>query len=266
MTFVLGLKCADGLVMCADRLESDGVTKSYRNKLSFQSSGNDWGICCGASGNGYTCDKFADKMEQILKEKPYNRASIETDVETCLEFIRQSYAAEHQITIVAGLYGRTMQKEIGPWEFHLYRGSSGSGCLSPIRDYACAGMDVTLAGFTLSNIFHRWMPVEHGKQLAVFVTALMKEHADGVGGPSDCFYHIVGAPTWEPVLDREIVELESKFSTTSFNEAVTRYWLEFHENRNLKEFTGSELNTKRATAYMTEMIASRERRSKNGSS
>ncbi|MGA2162851.1 MAG: hypothetical protein ABSH36_00100, partial [Solirubrobacteraceae bacterium] len=80
VTFVVGMKCHDGLVLCADTLESDGVTKTYHTKLSqflWNDGVEDWGLCWGASGSSYTCDKFKDKMKQAFKKQKYNRAAIE---------------------------------------------------------------------------------------------------------------------------------------------------------------------------------------------
>jgi len=34
MTFVVGLKCADGIVLCTDSLEEDGITKKRVNKIT----------------------------------------------------------------------------------------------------------------------------------------------------------------------------------------------------------------------------------------
>ena len=186
MTFILGMKCADGLVLCADTLETDGVTKSYRVKLAsllWDDGNSEWGICWGASGHAFVCDKFKDKMRQTFKDQPYNRAAIEDRIEVCLEFVRQSYTAQDGIAVVIGLFGRTSDKGVIPqqWERFLYRGSSASACISPVRDYCFAGMDVTLAQFFLSNTYHILMPTEHGKRLGVFVTNLIKRHADGVG-------------------------------------------------------------------------------------
>ncbi len=115
VTFILGMKCADGLVLCADTLETDGVTKSYRVKLAsllWDDGNSEWGICWGASGHAFVCDKFKDKMRQTFKDQPYNRAAIEDRIEVCLEFVRQSYTAQDGIAVVIGLFGRTSDKGV----------------------------------------------------------------------------------------------------------------------------------------------------------
>lgn len=255
VTFVIGMKCSDGLVLCADSLESDGVTKSYRNKLAcfhWNDGIEEWGLCWGGAGHAYVCDKFKDKVKQSFKDQVYNRAAIEEKVEVCLSFIQQSYASADGVNVVMGLFGRLQQPDqFGSlWEYTLYRGSSQSACLSPIRDYGFVGMDVSLAQFFLSNTYHSFMPLEHGKRLALFSTQLMKRHADGVGGDSTCMSYVIGSSMWDPMLDQEIAEIEKTFTLESLDVAITQYWMGFEENHNLNEMTQAELNRRRARNYI----------------
>lgn len=264
MTFVVGMKCRDGLVLCADTLESDGVTKTYHTKLSqflWNDGAEDWGLCWGASGSSYTCDKFKDKMKQAFKKQKYNRAAIEEKIETCLGFIRQSYPAADEIRVVAGLFGKLQKPESGEslYELNLYRGASNSECFSPVRQYCCAGMDVTLADFFLANTYHPLMPVSHGKRLGVFVTNLMKRHADGVGGESDCISHVIGISEWRFSTASEISEIEEEFPLSSLDESVSRYWMGFDMNQNLDELTQSEMNIRRARYFLNRTKGSAQR-------
>jgi hypothetical protein len=264
MTFVLGMRCSNGLVICADMLESDGITKRYRNKLAAITVGNEWGVAWGCSGSAFTCDKFTDKLKASVNNAGnYNRAALENDVEVCLEFIRQSYSAEHGISVVVGIFGQPVEKVeaatqetiLGPPEFHLYRGASNVACISPINDYCIAGMDVTLAGCVLANTYHPFIPLEHGKRLGVFITSLMKEHAEGVGGETRCIYYQFAAPgCFTAMTDREVSVIEKTFPISSFDEAITKYWLDFDENRNLEELTQSHLDRRRALSYINKIL------------
>jgi hypothetical protein len=246
LTFIVGLKCSEGLVICADRLESDGVTNRYRQKLECVNVGSEWGVCWAGSGSAYAVDKFSDQLKRSLGNDSYNRAAIEEKAEVCLEFVRQSYSANEQISIVLGPFGSPIEKQgtppvIGLPEFHLYRGSSDSSCLSPEKEYCCAGMDVTLAGFTLANTYHRFMPVSHGKRLGIFVTSLMKKYADRVGGPTDVFFYLLGAQSWTPMIDREVSETERDFHPISLEESVSKWWLHNPKNCDLNELTQTAL-------------------------
>lgn len=232
VTFILGVRCVDGLVLAADSLESDGVTKRSRKKLEvvWDANGN-WSACWGGSGTAEVIDKFSDKLKLVLKEqfenKPYNRDRMELYIEQCLGFVRQQYPRE-KIHLSLGLFGRPLKKkgkkaELGPPETHLYRGSSETGCISLETEYCAVGMDVTLATFILNNTYFRFHRVSRAKRLAVFVIALMKEYADGVGKETRVFSITHETMQWEPLLDREISEIESKNPVVQFENSVSAY-------------------------------------------
>jgi hypothetical protein len=193
-------------------------------------------------------------MKQAFKKQKYNRAAIEEKIETCLGFIRQSYPASDEIRVVVGLFGKLLTVEPGEsqYELNLYRGASNSECVSPVRQYCCAGMDVTLADFFLTNTYHPLMPVSHGCRLGVFATNLMKRHADGVGGDTDCVSHIIGTSGWKFALDRELADIEKAFPLSSLDESVSRYWMAFDTNQDLSELTQAELNVRRARYFINQ--------------
>lgn len=67
MTFVLGMKCSDGLVLVSDTLESGGVAKRYRGKLYALNSEPLWGVAWGVAGNAHVADKFSDKVKTLIQ-------------------------------------------------------------------------------------------------------------------------------------------------------------------------------------------------------
>jgi hypothetical protein len=113
-------------------------------------------------------------------------------------------------------------------------------------------MDVTLADFFLTNTYHPLMPVSHGCRLGVFATNLMKRHADGVGGDTDCVSHIIGTSGWKFALDRELADIEKAFPLSSLDESVSRYWMAFDTNQDLSELTQAELNVRRARYFINQ--------------
>lgn len=246
MTFIVGMRCSDGLVLAGDSLESDSVTKRYKQKVHAINIGNEWGICWGAAGTAYTCDKFSDRVKAVVGNGSFDRGEMEKNIEACLDEIRQNYQSADSIQIVVGMFGRPMEQDaqgkpmLGNVEWHLYRGHSLSACLSPERDYCFAGMDVTLAGFVVANTYHRFAHVEYAERLATFSTLLMKQHADGVGGDSTVFKWTLGTNVWTPLLEREITAIEATFPTSDLDKAMSRFWLEHPGNGNvLDEMNGS---------------------------
>jgi hypothetical protein len=229
MTFILGINCSDGVVLCADTLEGDTITRRYRNKLESVHVSDEWGICWGGSGTAAVVDKFSDKLKGSLGNDSFNRQQIEEKIETCLEFIHQYYPRD-PISIVVGLFGKPLikpknkQPYLGHYEIHLYRGHSSSACIAPEREYAVAGMDVTLASFTLSNTYHSLIHLEEGKNLGIFVTALMKKYADGVGGDTHVVFGGSFCNFWLQMAQDKVNAVERDYSVEDADTSMSAYW------------------------------------------
>jgi 20S proteasome alpha/beta subunit len=256
VTFIVGMKCSDGLVLAADSLESDGVTRRYRTKLETVDVGSEWGISWGGSGSASVVDKFSDKFKQMIGSGSFNRHTTELSAEACLDFIRTQYTAKEQITIVMGMHGRPMQKDhygepyLGVNEFHLYRGFSENACLSPEKEYCCAGMDVTLAEFILANSYFRFMTVVEGVRLSVLATALMKKYAEGVGGPTDVRVFSYGNQIWNPLLDRELKDIEDKFPVGDVEDNFAKFWADHPHRINFSEMNQAQIDKEKALRLM----------------
>lgn len=229
MTFILGINCSDGIVLSADSLESDGMTRSYKNKLESWHVSDEWGICWGGSGHSAVVDKFSDKLKFSLGNNSFNRHDIENKMDTCLEGIHQEYPRS-PISIIAGLYGRQLIKEeegepyLGHHESYLYRGFSESACFSPVRDYAAAGMDVTLASFVLGNTYHSLMHISEAKKLGIFVTSLIKKYAEGVGGQTLVVFHSHGESHWFRMDQKLVDSVELDYSVVDAEAQISAYW------------------------------------------
>jgi 20S proteasome alpha/beta subunit len=94
MTFVSGFKCRDGVVLCADRLESDGVTKRYRYKLEGIDQNSEWGVSWGSAGDGRVIEKFTEKFKAALMPlRQFDLANIQLSAEAALTLVNADYPA-----------------------------------------------------------------------------------------------------------------------------------------------------------------------------
>jgi len=59
-----------------------------------------------------------------------------------------------------------------------------NNCIAQQEDYACVGLDTSLAVFVLESLHNSALVIEEGIGLAVFATKLIKDTAEGVGGPT----------------------------------------------------------------------------------
>jgi hypothetical protein len=118
-----------------------------------------------------------------------------------MSYVKREYPLEH-LDIIIGLFNHS------PAETRLYKATSGTQCLSVESDYACAGLDVSLARFLLGSIFVSDTTVSDGLHIAAFVTSIMKEKADGVGGPTQVLYHHTGGMRWAQPSNEMIAKIE----------------------------------------------------------
>jgi 20S proteasome alpha/beta subunit len=194
MTFILGMKCEDGIVLCSDSLEGDGYNKSYVEKLHrFTGAQARWGIAWGCAGYSSIIKRFDDKMMEVIKnEAPeYDRYKLEQLFEIVMKKMRKDYPDE-RLSLVATIWGINDQNI---HEARLYSIYETSYCLSAEDRFACAGMDVSLARFFLGSLYRKYLNVYEAEQVAIFITSVMKEKADGVGGPTQLISHTVDGET-----------------------------------------------------------------------
>ena len=148
------------------------------------------GHSLGCRCTGDIIDKFSATFKGALSPiEEFDQAGIERAAEATLAFINQEYPS-YVIRVIVGVWTAPTikQSKTEVAKALLYRGRSDVQCLAAESRYAIAGMDVTLAEFILRNMF-RHISVEEGIRLGVFVTALMKQYAEGVGGPTDVLWH-----------------------------------------------------------------------------
>jgi hypothetical protein len=224
MTFVLGINCFDGIVLAADSLEDDGVNRKMVDKLKWFGNENHWSVAYGCSGNSTIISVFEQKVQELffgssILLEPYNRTDIQEQLEAALTYTYQKYPNE-KLDVIAGLWGRNpIDKAI----FHAYYGFD---CLQIVDDYGIAGTDSSLANTLLNSIFVPSMSTSECVRLAVFVTAIMKEKASGVGGPTKVMSHRIGTDDWDWHEPNEITDLEQKYPLDDFYDLLLKYWSE----------------------------------------
>jgi hypothetical protein len=227
MTFVAGFKCSDGVVLCADRLESDGVTKRYRYKLEGIDQNGEWGVSWGCAGDGHVIDKFTEKFKaSLMALRDFNLSDIQLSAEAVLVLVNTDYPG-HTIQIAVGVWNRGVltKSSIRVAKALLYRGNSQQACLAPEPEYTLCGMDVTLAECILRNTFKSGRTsVDEAIRLGITVTALMKNYAEGVGGPTDVIYHKRGTKYWEELSQEQITAIEASTNPDDLERAIGEWW------------------------------------------
>jgi hypothetical protein len=232
MTFIVGFKCTDGIVLCADQLDTNGLRKRHRCKIEAMTMNSEWGVCWASSGFSDVIDKFSDQLKALLKQSSeFKQENIEQAAESALAYMNQNQP-NNVIEILLGVWCAPFLDESTTRiaKAILYRGRSDVCSLAVENDYAMCGRDVTLAEFILRNLFkHRRTSVDEGIRLGIFVTAMMKEYAEGVDGPTDVVTHRLPENAWHSPLPEVISSIESTFSVHEFERVLVDWWDRKHE-------------------------------------
>jgi 20S proteasome alpha/beta subunit len=233
VTFIVGMKCVDGLILAADSLEADGYNKKLVQKLFKHEVEGQWGLAFGCSGTGAACTNFGDRLLELVNDKqPYDRRGTEKLIEATMAYMKSQYPSEH-LDVILGLWSRS------PLQTRLYRAQSTVQCLSVESGYVCAGLDVSLARFLLDSLLTSDSRVSDSGYLAAFVTSVMKDKADGVGGPTQLLYYHENATRWGEPSKKVISDIEKggfierEFSIAALEKAIKHFcWSRFpHEFR-----------------------------------
>lgn len=237
VTFIVGLRCKDGVVLCSDSLESDGYIKGNVQKLFKYELPGKWGLAFGCSGTSAACSNFGDRLlERIADKVSYDRRSTERLIETTIAEMKQYYPNEF-LDVIVGLWS------LSPPENRLYKARTNTECLSIEANFVCAGMDVSLARFLLNSIFTDDVTVHDGGYIAAFVTNVMKEKADSVGGPTQLLCYVAGKEKWAAPKKEVIAKIErggfieGQFRLVDLEKLIRQFcWSRFpHEYRPAKD-------------------------------
>lgn len=219
MTFVIGFHCFNGLVLCADSEEADGMTKTYTDKLYGWKVSDNLDIYFGGAGNAVSIDKFRSKLRPILANGPVeDEITAEARIEKTIEYMDKQYRGSTFDILLA------MSKPRSDATF-LYRTYEGERTLRPIEwgTFACIGMDTSVAHFLLTAMFDPLMGIRECLRLGLLVTAYMKRHADGVSGPSVALSYNRNDATWQRYYSHEISEIEHKYPLTELEGLLRKY-------------------------------------------
>ena len=220
MTFIVGMHCDKGLILCSDSLESDNYDKRNVKKL-FHYDRAEWGVAWGCAGDSDVIHRFTEKL-QIMLDKESDGVDwlrLQLLIESVAHELHERYERA-LLQIIVGVWLRN------PMTLKLCRMDVLQGnCLSVEDDYACVGMDLSLGKFVLSNLWGKSLSVELALNLAVLVTQMMKKTADGVGGPTQLITCEFPGAGWKDHSNNFIRKHEHENAAEDIAELIQQYWL-----------------------------------------
>jgi 20S proteasome alpha/beta subunit len=222
MTYIVGVQCRAGIVLCSDSLESDGVSRKMVKKLHHYDREQKWGVAWGCSGDSDVISKFTDKMFRLLRNEPddCDLLRLQEVIESVGLLDIQANYPNANLAIVAGIWEghKTLAMRLCKLDVKF------GNCLAVQSDYACAGLDTSLGRFVIDSSYHENITISEGVGLAVFTTNLMKETAEGVGGPTQMLSYRIGRPYWKEHEKKYIDRVDKEFRVGEVKLMIEQYW------------------------------------------
>jgi 20S proteasome alpha/beta subunit len=184
MTIAAGFVAADGMLLCADRLLTDGYTKQYSDKILTWSG---YGItACFAAAGCATVAKMAiedcaSSLNKLASDEPFS------DVYSCIrdsvKFIQREYVdavpieERQQSRFYLLIVVHTKQAGL-----RMY--STNDAAISAVQTFECIGAGRGIGLHIMEPLYDRKMTIESLSSLALLAFAAAKDRVDGVGGKS----------------------------------------------------------------------------------
>lgn len=217
MTFIVGLKCCDGIVLCTDSLEDDGITKKPVDKITRIQTPH-WGVAIGGSGGGRIIDKFCDEVRIHLPRLKFSRSLIEEAIEDILEKFHRKYVKTERdkFEVIVAVHGAPGDPLL------LYEGSDRF--LSPVTDECHIGMGNDIWRMLADILYDPLNCIADNLRLAIFATRLAIRYASGVDAPIQAVSYTVGDQSWKVPNPATVSRIDWELNPYDFREAIRGYW------------------------------------------
>ena len=186
MTLIVGFRCGDSVVLCADSQETRGLLKSNVNKLPIQAAvAGGMDIVCGGAGNGDLSDSFRSSLTKRMVRSPKTgEEPIRLELEAALvDFHRSKVFAAYPVAdpndkYISGLISvRSAAREVF---LYKYDGS----VVQPVATYQLAGEEYSYFGRILQRRYRPGLSINQAMIIGLEVIGEGRETSTGIGGPT----------------------------------------------------------------------------------
>jgi 20S proteasome alpha/beta subunit len=217
----------DGMVLCTDSLETDGVTKRLVDKIwvyEVQDSGSmEWGIAIASAGEGDLADSFNDDLAEVLGNSDFDEVLLMSKLRAAIRQVRTTYQ-EAEFGFIAAVYGNPKLYS------KMFRVLDRSSHFGPVKRYQAIGVGGGIANFLLSQLYTPSICVDEAARLGAFILHQVRGQTEGCDGPTSIVsFGGLGKPQqfrlWH---QQEITAIEAEISRTKFREGLQKFWKEFN--------------------------------------
>jgi 20S proteasome alpha/beta subunit len=178
MTIVVGLKCQDGVVLCADQqITASGAFKFNECKIHTESMGHT-SIVFAYSGLPSLDKEVREKMMRKLDETGISEDYVYQAADEVLTEMGRNYS-DMPLQMLIGTTGNPAEVFNEPTLLKF----DGRG-LHKADSYCLLGVgESALVRFFVEKLYYSWMPIQEAVNLAVYLVSKAEQYIDGCGGP-----------------------------------------------------------------------------------
>jgi hypothetical protein len=217
MTIALGFNCRDGMVLCTDSMESDGVSKNKVNKIWCYETQDQWGLSVASAGESDFIESFTDNLGELFTGEHFDKDWIMATLRKAIKAARLSYP-DLQWSALFGFFGPS------PMDRRLLRVSEYSKHIAPVSRYEALGIGSCLAKFLCAQMYTLFMDVEEAAELAVFIMSQCIDHVEGCEFPISLLSWKIGQTGWAPCHPTEVQKIINRFDDKSLRKNILDYW------------------------------------------
>lgn len=178
MTFIIGMRCKEGIVIASDSMVLRGTETTEEEKIFSLPNG----IVIGASGTTGFFDKFLLEINQKITEQSIRTfQDLLYAVDGCLSKLCQIYGTTDLEVLMAvpGTVGETS----------LYH-AINTGYSEKVKSYFAIGHGATYGAFLIKKLFKKDMKMVDGAELGILIVEFFNKFKidNSVGGEPQVWY------------------------------------------------------------------------------
>ena len=211
VTYIVGMRSPQGVVLSADSQETIAGEISYREKIATCPTQD---LVIGGAGRGVLIEGFIQHVFESIDSKALDSEK------SAMAFIRAALRSFYlsDVKVLAGRYkeisfllgGKLQSGEIGLWQ------TKGNRVFS-VPEYEAIGYESPFVRHLLRRLYRAGLSLSQLELLSIYLVKAAKETADSVGGPTSVAVVSSSGVTLED--KRAIDELEERVSR--FDEALS---------------------------------------------
>jgi hypothetical protein len=217
MTIALGFNCPDGIVLCTDSLDSDGLFKTKVNKIWCYETQGQWGISVASAGESDFIESFTANLAELFTGEHWDKDWIMSTLRQAINAARTIYP-DLEWEALFSLFGPS------PVDRKLLRVSHRSRHIAPVSRYEAVGIGGSLAKFLCAQMYGLFMTVEEAAELAVFIVLQCIQYMEGCELPISLLSWKIGQTGWAPYHPTEVQKIIDRSPIKGLRKSLLDYW------------------------------------------